>query len=56
MQSWIDYADKVVEEPSPSLISQLVEVGQPFWLDIEDPTDQVIDLLTTRLASGFRLG
>lgn len=49
MQSWIDYADKVVEEPSPSLISQLVEAGQPFWLDIEDPTDQVIDLLTTRL-------
>jgi magnesium transporter len=49
MQSWINYADKVVEEPSPSLISQLVEAGQPFWLDIENPTDQVIDLLTARL-------
>ena len=49
VQSWIDYADKVVEEPSPPLISQLVEAGQPFWLDIENPTDEVIDLLTTRL-------
>jgi len=36
-------------EPSPSLIVQLVEAGQPFWLDIENPTDEVIDQLATRL-------
>ena len=36
-------------EPSPSLIAQLVEAGQPFWLDIENPTDEVIDQLATRL-------
>ena len=39
----------MVWEPSPSLIAQLVEAGQPFWLDIENPTDEVIDQLATRL-------
>ena len=37
----------MVWDPSPSLIRQLVEAGQPFWLDIEDPTDEVIDQLAT---------
>ena len=49
MRSWIDHGGDVVWEPSPSLIEQLVEASQPFWLDIEDPTDEVIDLLATRL-------
>jgi magnesium transporter len=39
----------VVWEPTPSLIAQLVEAGQPFWLDIENPTDDVIDQLAARL-------
>ena len=34
---------------SPSLIAQLVEAGQPFWLDIENPTDEVIDQLAAAL-------
>jgi magnesium transporter len=40
---------EVVWDPSPSLIAQLVEAGQPFWLDIENPIDEVIDQLATRL-------
>jgi magnesium transporter len=32
-----------------SLVAQLVEAGQPFWLDIEDPADEVIDQLATLL-------
>jgi magnesium transporter len=49
MRSWIDHAGEVVWEPDPSLIAQLVEAGQPFWLDIENPTDDLIDHLATRL-------
>ena len=49
MRSWIDHAGEVDWEPSPSLIAQLVEAGQPCWLDIENPTDEVIDQLATRL-------
>ena len=45
MRSWIDHAGEVVWEPAPSLIAQLVEAGQPFWLAIENPTDELIDQL-----------
>ena len=49
MRSWIDHAGEVVWEPDPSLIAQLIGAGQPFWLDIENPTDELIDQLATRL-------
>ena len=49
MRSWIDHGGDVMEEPSPSLIADLVQAGQPFWLDIENPTDEVIDRLAARL-------
>jgi magnesium transporter len=49
VRTWIDHGGEVVWEPSPSLIAQLVEAGQPFWLDIENPTDEVIDQLATGL-------
>src|SRR5580693_2087522 len=49
MRSWIDHSGEVVWEPAPSLIAQLIEAGQPFWLDIENPTDETIDQLATRL-------
>ena len=49
MRSWIDLSGEVVWEPSPSLIAQLTAAGQPFWLDIEDPTDEIIDQLATGL-------
>jgi magnesium transporter len=49
VRSWIDQAGEVVWDPSPSLVAQLVAASQPFWLDIEDPTDEVIDQLATLL-------
>jgi magnesium transporter len=49
VRSWIDHAGEVVEEPSPSLVAELIQAGQPFWLDIEDPSDEVIDRLAARL-------
>ena len=49
MRSWIDHGGEVVWEPAPSLIAQLIEANQPFWLDIENPSDEVIDQLATRL-------
>jgi magnesium transporter len=49
MRSWIDHSGEVVWEPAPSLIAQLVEAGQPFWLDIENPTDELIDQLAVHL-------
>ena len=49
MRSWIDHAGEVVWEPAPSLIAQLIEAGQPFWLDIENPTDEIIDQLAIGL-------
>jgi len=48
VRSWIDHAGEVVWEPAPSLIAQLIEAGQPFWLDIENPTDEIVDQLATR--------
>ncbi len=49
MRSWIDHSGEVVWDPAPSLVAQLIEAGQPFWLDIENPTDETIDQLATRL-------
>jgi magnesium transporter len=49
MRSWIDHSGEVVWEPAPSLVAQLIEAGQPFWLDIENPTDELIDQLAARL-------
>jgi magnesium transporter len=49
VRSWIDHAGDVMEEPSPSLVTELVQAGQPFWLDIENPTDEIIDRLADRL-------
>jgi Mg2+ and Co2+ transporter CorA len=49
VRSWIDHGTVVVEGPSSSLVGQLVEAGQPFWLDIENPTGEIIDRLAVRL-------
>jgi magnesium transporter len=49
VRSWIDSAGEVVWDPSASLIAELIEAGQPFWLDIENPTDEAIDELASRL-------
>jgi magnesium transporter len=49
MRSWINHGTEIIEGPSPSLVEQLVEAGQSFWLDIENPTDEIIDRLAARL-------
>ena len=49
MRSWIDHSGEVVWDPSLTLVAQLVEAGQPFWLDIENPTDEVVDQLAVLL-------
>jgi magnesium transporter len=49
VRSWIDHSGEVVWDPSPSLVTRLIDEGQPFWLDIENPTDEVIDQLATGL-------
>ncbi len=49
MRSWIDHGTRIVAEPSPLLVGQLLEAGQPLWLDIENPTDEIIDRLAARL-------
>ena len=49
MRSWIDYSGEVVWDPSLPLVAQLVEAGQPFWLDIENPGDEVVDQLAALL-------
>jgi magnesium transporter len=49
VRSWIDHSGEVVWDPSLSLVEQLVEAGQAFWLDIENPTGQVVDQLATVL-------
>jgi magnesium transporter len=49
VRSWIDHSGEVVWDPSLSLVAELIEAGQPFWLDIENPTYEVIDQLATLL-------
>jgi hypothetical protein len=49
VRSWIDHGGEVVWDPSPSLVTQLVAAGQPFWLDIQDPTDEVVDQMAAAL-------
>jgi magnesium transporter len=49
VRSWIDHSGEVVWDPSLSLVRQLAAAGQPFWLDIEDPGDEVMDELATLL-------
>jgi Mg2+ and Co2+ transporter CorA len=49
VRSWIDHSGEVVWDPFLPLVAQLVEAGQPFWLDIENPTDEVVDQLAALL-------
>jgi magnesium transporter len=49
VRSWIDYADGTVADPQPAVVDEFVQAGTACWLDIEDPTDEVIDRLATRL-------
>ena len=49
MRSWIEDAQGVVEDPPASVVAERVAAGTPFWLDVEDPTDDIIDALAGQL-------
>ena len=49
MRSWLCDGSETVDDPSPAVVAERVAAGTRFWLDIEDPTDEVIDRLADRL-------
>ena len=49
MRTWLEHDDVAVEDPDPAEVARLVAAGTPFWLDIEDPTDEIIDQMADRL-------
>jgi len=50
MRSWLEHDDSTTEDPDASMVADLVARGVPFWLDVQDPTDEVIDRLAEALA------
>ena len=49
MRTWLEHGDVATEDPDPGEVGRLVAAGTPFWLDIEDPTDEIIDHMAERL-------
>jgi magnesium transporter len=49
MRTWLDHGDATVEDPDPSVVADLTARDIPFWLDVQDPTDDVIDRLAEAL-------
>jgi magnesium transporter len=49
MRTWLEHGDVVIEDPEPGAVAPLVASGIPFWLDIEGPTDAVIDQMADHL-------
>jgi magnesium transporter len=49
MKIWLEHGDVAVEDPDPADIAALIRTGVPFWLDIEDPTEVVIDQMAEHL-------
>lgn len=49
MRTWMEQDGAVVENPAPAVVSEMVASGRPFWLDVEDPTDDAIDRLASVL-------
>jgi magnesium transporter len=50
MRSWLEHGDISVENPDAAELTALVRAEIPFWLDIEQPTEEVVDRLATALA------
>ncbi len=49
MRSWLESPDRELDDPTATDIRPYVEAATPFWLDIEDPSDAVIDQLAAAL-------
>ena len=49
MRSWLEHGDVSLENVEAEQVVGLVAAGTPFWLDVEAPPDEVIDLLALAL-------
>jgi magnesium transporter len=49
MRSWLEYGDVSIEDVDAAQVVALVEAATPFWLDIEAPTDALIENLAEAL-------
>jgi magnesium transporter len=49
MHTWVVTEDETSADPPLTRIAALASNSTPFWLDVEDPTDQVIDELAAIL-------
>jgi magnesium transporter len=45
----LEHDDVTVDGEGALDITSLIEAGSPFWLDVEDPTDETIDLIASAL-------
>jgi magnesium transporter len=43
MRTWLVSDEGIVEGGSLTVATKLAESGKPFWLDVEEPTDMLID-------------
>jgi magnesium transporter len=50
MRSWLHGATATIEDPASSVVADTFAANEPFWLDIENPTDDVIDRFAAHLA------
>lgn len=48
-RSWVEHGENTVEAPLMADVAALVTSRTPFWLDIEQPSDAVIDRLAAAL-------
>ncbi|MGA9278694.1 magnesium transporter CorA family protein [Ilumatobacter sp.] len=48
-RTWVEYGERTVDEPVPADVAALVAAGTPFWLDIERPSDALIDRMASAL-------
>lgn len=49
MRSWLEHGDVSIEDVEAEQVVALVASGTPFWLDIEAPTDTIIERLARAL-------
>ena len=49
MRSWLESPERELDDPTETDIRPYVDAATPFWLDIENPSDEVIDQLAEAL-------
>lgn len=43
MRSWLEHDDVAIEDPDVTAVADLTSAGRSFWLDVEGPSNEVID-------------